>query len=185
MNQVKTVVDLFDQLPDPRRGAGQRHNKTFILLLVLMSTMSGLSGYRAIGDFIQANRTALLRHFKPHKNRLPTFDTVRRLLIAVDFDQFCDVFYQWAKGRAHIKPGEWMALDGKAIGGSLTGLRAAHQRFIMLVSLYCSRTGLSLALSKVDNSKQSEGAVIRQLIEALDIKGVVFTLDALHCQKKH
>ncbi len=36
----------------------------------------------------------------------------------------------------------------------------------------------------VSNSKESEIPVVKQLIETLDIKGVTFTLDALHCQKK-
>jgi hypothetical protein len=149
-----------------------------------MSIMSGNNGYRATGDFIKANKSDLIRRFKPHKNRLPSFDTIRRLLISIDFDLFADAFYKWASRKVKLEPGEWLAFDGKAIAGSLTGLRDSHQRFVMLVSLFCARTGLTLALSKVDNSKQGEGAVVCTLINALDVKGVVFTLDALHCQKK-
>ena len=55
MVKTKSIVDYFNDIPDPRRGAGQRHEQTFILLLVLMSTMSGYTGYRATGDFINRN----------------------------------------------------------------------------------------------------------------------------------
>ncbi len=36
----------------------------------------------------------------------------------------------------------------------------------------------------MENKKESYIKVVRNLIELLDLKGVVFTFDALHCQKK-
>lgn len=184
MSDAQSIVAMFDALPDCRRGQGQRHHKTLILLITLMATMSGYHGYRAIGDFITRNREALLMHFKPHKDRLPTFDTVRRLLLELDFDQLSQAFSKWAIGRTTIRKGEWMSVDGKALAGTMSAYHKAHQRFINLVSIYCSRTGLVLAAAQVDNSKQSEIPVVQQLIAALDLKGVTFSPDALHCQKK-
>ncbi len=66
MSEVKSIVEFFEKIPDPRRGAGQRHDQTFVLLLILM-TMSGYTGYRAIGDFIKRNEVPLLEHFQPKK----------------------------------------------------------------------------------------------------------------------
>ena len=36
----------------------------------------------------------------------------------------------------------------------------------------------------MENKQESEINVVRDLIELLDLTGVVFTFDALHCQKK-
>ena len=36
----------------------------------------------------------------------------------------------------------------------------------------------------MENKKKSEIATVQELLEILDLKGVVFTFDALHCQKK-
>ena len=36
----------------------------------------------------------------------------------------------------------------------------------------------------MENKGESEINVVRELIELLDLTGVVFTFDALHCQKK-
>ena len=36
----------------------------------------------------------------------------------------------------------------------------------------------------MENKQESEINVVRELIELLDLTGVVFTFDALHCQKK-
>jgi predicted transposase YbfD/YdcC len=35
------------------------------------------------------------------------------------------------------------------------------------------------------NKEQSEITTVQELLELLDLKGVVFTFDALHCQKKN
>lgn len=185
MEKPKSIVEFFDEIEDPRRQAGQRHKQTFVLVLTLMSTMSGCYGYRPIGDFLNCNRAALLQQFKPNKDRLPSFDTVRRVLQAIDFSQLSRQFYQWALQYVAIEEGEWVGVDGKRIGGTTTGVSTTEQDFISLVSLYCSKQKLVIANAQVRNAKESEIPAVRQLIEALDLQGVTFTLDALHCQKNN
>lgn len=182
---TKSIVAFFEKIPDARRGAGQRHNQTLILVLVLMSTMSGCFGYRATGDFIGRNREALLKYLKPHKGRLPSFDTVRRVLMNMDFCEVNRQFRAWAAQYVVIKKGEWISVDGKAIGGtSVRQSQKQKQDFVSLVSVYCSKQNLVLANGELRNAKQSEIPLVQSLIEALHLEGVVFTLDALHCQKK-
>ena len=184
MESVKSIVEYFDEVPDPRRRAGKRHEQTFVLLITLMSTMSGYMGYRAIGDFIRRNKAALLEHFKPKKKRLPSFYTVRRVLLSIDFNEVSKQFHKWALQYVSISQQEWVSIDGKAIGGTTTNSNNSNQSFVSLVSLYCSKQKLVIGNAQVSNSKESEIPVVKQLIEALDLKGVTFTLDALHCQKK-
>lgn len=184
MGGSKSLIHYLDAIPDKRRGEGQRHDQTFILLLVLMSIMSNYIGYRAIGDFIKRNRLDLLKHFQPKKNRLPSFYTVRRVMQNMDFTELSKQFHRWAVQYVSIAPSEWVSIDGKAIDGTTTDYHQSQQRFINLVSLYFSRQKLVIGNAQVDNSKESEIPVVQQLIKALDIQGVTFTLDALHCQKK-
>ncbi len=184
MSNPKSIVYYFDQIPDLRRRAGQRHDQSFILLLVLMSTMSGQSGYRGIGDFIERNRKDLLSRFKPKKNRLPSFFTVRRVMMELDFAQMSKAFRDWATQHVTISKAEWVSADGKAIAGTVDGLRDSSQEFLSLVSIYCSNRQLSLGNALVTNSKESEQAVFKTLLSALDLQDVTLTLDALHCQKK-
>ncbi len=47
-----------------------------------------------------------------------------------------------------------------------------------------SQRGLVVGLDKLDNQEVSEIVTVQNLIATLDIQGVVFSLDALHCQKK-
>jgi DDE_Tnp_1-associated len=184
MGEVKSIIEFFKKIPDPRRGAGQRHEQTFVLLLVVMSTMSGYLGYRAIGDFIKRNKESLLEHLQPKKNRLPSFDTVRRIVQGIDFSLVSEQFYRWASQYVKLSRNEWVSVDGKVIGGTVTNANSSNQQFVSLVSLYCSKQKLVIGNQKVLHKKENEITIVQQLIEALKLEGVTFSLDALHCQKK-
>jgi len=184
MGEVKSIIEFFEKIPDRRRGAGQRHEQTFVLLLVVMSTMSGYLGYRAIGDFIKRNKESLLENLQPKKNRLPSFDTVRRVVQGIDFSLVSEQFYRWASQYVKLSRNEWVSVDGKVIGGTVTNANSSNQQFVSLVSLYCSKQKLVIGNQKVLHKKENEITIVQQLIEALKLEGVTFSLDALHCQKK-
>jgi len=185
MTEPRSIIAFFENIPDKRRTAGQRHDQTLILVIVLMSTMSGYLGYRAIGDFIKRNKDMLLLYLKPYKGRLPSFDTVRRVIMDIDFEHVCEQFKAWAQQYVGLTDHEWISIDGKAIAGTTLIQNENHkQNFTSLVSVFCSKQKLVLSNGEVINAKQSEIPVVQQLIEALGLKGVTFTMDALHCQKK-
>jgi DDE_Tnp_1-associated len=178
------LLDFFDKIKDPRRSQGRRHELRLILLLTLMSVMSNYIGYRAIGDFIKRNRKDLLATLKPNKDRLPSFDVIRQVLMHIDFEELSNQFYNWAKQYITISDGEWMSMDGKTIGGTVKNSKTIDHEFTSLIALFCSRQKLILATALVTSAKESEIPVVKQLVTALDLEGVTFTLDALHCQKK-
>lgn len=180
----RSIINFLGAIPDVRRKAGRRHSQEHILLIVLMSIMSGYHGYRGIGDFIERNKDDLIKYLKPAKDRLPTFYTIRRVLIELDFEVFSKAFYEWSKQYVEIGEGEWLSIDGKAIAGTVESMSDQYQSFVNLVSVFVSGQKMVLANAKVINSKESEIPAVRQLIQTLDLEGTVFTIDALHCQKK-
>lgn len=178
------LVENLSKMKDPRRGAGQRHPLVLVLLIVIMSTINGYYGYRAMGDFVKRNKKALIKQFKPKKRRLPSFSTIRRVVQGVDFCELSHYFYMWAKGYVEIEEGDWMNVDGKGIKGTVSESQNKQQNFINLVSVFSEKRGMVVFSGKIINSKESEIPMVRCAVELLDIKGVVFTMDALHCQKK-
>ena len=58
-----------------------------------------------------------------------------------------------------------------------------YQNFVSLVSVFTQKRGQVVKASAYENKKVSEISVVQELIEALDIKDVIVTLDALHCKK--
>lgn len=180
----KSIIAYFNEIPDPRRGAGQRHEQTLVLILMLMSTMSGYIGYRAIGDFIKRNKEALLKELQPKKSRLPSFDTVRRVIQGIDFSMISKQFQDWALQHVSLCDEDWVSIDGKAISGTVKNAGTPHLQFVSLVSIYCSKQKLVIGNQQMVGKKDTEITVVQQLLKALKLEGVTFTLDALHCQKK-
>jgi hypothetical protein len=83
-----------------------------------------------------------------------------------------------------VESGEWVAIDGKSIKGTVSEPGTAYQNFVSLVSGYSHQQGIVLAVQQFESKKSSELKVVQTMLEALQLEGVVFTLDALHCQKK-
>lgn len=53
-----------------------------------------------------------------------------------------------------------------------------------MVSVFSRIRGIILSSRQYTNSKDSEIPTAQELIKELEQKGMVLTLDALHCQKK-
>ncbi|MEM8832344.1 MAG: hypothetical protein AAGE96_23840 [Cyanobacteria bacterium P01_G01_bin.19] len=53
----------------------------------------------------------------------------------------------------------------------------------MMVSAFTHERGEILGIKVMENKKQSEIVAVQDLLQLLDLTRVVFTMDALHCQK--
>jgi predicted transposase YbfD/YdcC len=74
---------------------------------------------------------------------------------------------------------EQIMLDGKAIRS--TDAIQAIEKMMNIVTAYTD-TGISIGQVTVGD-KSNEIPAVRELIDMLDIKGAVVTMDAMHCQK--
>lgn len=177
------LFSLLSDLEDFRRGQGRMHPLPMVLTIFTMATMSGFNGFRPTGDFIKKHKQELIKLFKPKNDRLPSFQTIARILENIDFDKLTEIFHSWASSRVLIRKSEWCSLDGKAIGGTVKNPHDRHQQYTSLVSAFASKQKQILATGKVELGKKSEIETVKQLIEMLGLRGVIFSLDALHCQK--
>lgn len=148
-----------------------------------MSIISNYIGYRAIGDFMKRNEQDLLSILKPKKGKLPSFDVIRQVLIHIDFKTINQQFYNWAKQYVSVSKKLVDKYRWQSNRGTVANVSSIDQNFVGLVSLYCTKKKLVIGNAQVINSKKSEISVVQQLIEALNLTGVTFTLDALHCKK--
>ena len=105
-NQMN-LMEHLQQIPDFRRKQGLM----VVLLLTIMSIMSGRCKYREIAAFGKANQKELLKFFHLEKrNCLPSHVTIREVMKWIDFDDVLTAFNDWAKHEDN----EWMSIDGKA-----------------------------------------------------------------------
>jgi predicted transposase YbfD/YdcC len=124
----------------------------------------------------------LIDLFKPREDRLPSFQTVARVICNVRFEELTKAFSKWAKGYVKIDERDYLSIDGKVIGGTVINPQNKYQQYSNLVSIFSNKRKQVIVHDKV-NDKASEIPIVKSLIKELDLEGVVFTLDALHCQK--
>ncbi|MEA5597323.1 hypothetical protein [Rivularia sp. UHCC 0363] len=120
----------------------------------------------------------------PQKNRLPSYSTIRRALLRLDYRDYSARLSRFFG----IQPlaGETIATDGKVLRGSYEASRdnptlASHPA-IMLVTAYIVERGLILEPYEV-NAKTNEITALPALIEQMALRGVVFAFDAISSQK--
>jgi hypothetical protein len=75
-------------------------------------------------------------------------------------------------------------LSSKALKEQSVTTKASIKMRVSVVSVFAGKRGLVLGMDKLDNKQARRITTVQNLITALDIKGAVFSLDALHCQKK-
>jgi hypothetical protein len=178
------IIEVFADLPDARRGAGQRHQQSLCLALFTLAICAGCRGFIAIGDWIESYREELVALFRPQKGRLPSYSTIRRVLLNLEPQSYGSRLAQFFQIEA--KAGETVALDGKMLRGSYNNDTAATNTethpAIQLVTVYLIERGLILAPQQVEH-KSNEIKALPAVLEAFAQKGVVFAFDALNTQK--
>lgn len=183
--QTLNLIEQLKQIPDYRKGKGKRHALWLVMLLVLLGTLCGYRGYRPLADFTQQHWQGLCELLElPSDTRIPSYSTFRRVLQRVDFEAIVRLFNQWSQLFIPLMEQTWVAADGKSIKSTLSDYSESYQKFVTTVSAFTHQTSVVLHLQVMDNKQTSEIEVVRQLIGALAGQPIVFTLDALHCQKK-
>ena len=154
-----------------------------MLLLVLMGTMSGCTGYRPLTDFVIRHQTELLSRLGLPRQRLPSLSTLRRIRVRVDFESFTQAFNAGAQERFAPAPGAQLAIAGKSIKASVRDYEQSYQDFVSVVSAFSVAQGVVVGLETMRNQQTSEIKTVEVLLETLQLKGVCFSLDALHTPK--
>jgi hypothetical protein len=143
--------------------------------------LCGHTSLKGIARFARTHVELLAQYIPLPRNKPPSFSTVQRLSHQVDCGQVCEQFNRWM-GQYTVS--ETLAVDGKSITSTVTKTVEGKQTFTSLVSFFGQRSPLIRHVGKLENDKRSEIDVVHELIGTLRIERSVFTLDALHCQKK-
>lgn len=181
-----TLVDLFEQVEDPRRDNQNRHHLlTDILMISFMASIAGANTWVAVEEFGK-RKLEWLSGFLSLIGGIPSHDTFGRVFSLIDPDQLADVLVSATniiiQHSAPARRGsKTVALDGKAARRSHD--RANGQSHLYAVSAWASENGLVIGQVATDE-KSNEITAIPELLKKLSLKGVVVTTDAAGCQKK-
>ena len=173
---------VFSELRDARRAQGKRYALEPLLCAIVMSLMAGANSLRTIEVFIGERRAQLNELFGTDWRKAPSWVGIRKFLLQLDEHDLESAVRAFAQKQVCAPQGrQFIALDGKALRGSASRLEDMTARHI--VSAF-DQQGL-IVLGHVEVAEKSnEIPAAQALVESLGLQGRVFTMDALHCQKK-
>jgi hypothetical protein len=155
-----------------------------LLLFSILAIASGADSYRKIAIFIEENFKVLSVSFDMYWIRPPSYSVIRRAIHGIDQKKLEKVFRGCSNEAAKFEKEKWktVSLDGKALKHSFDNV--ADQRFKQMLSAFLPETNIILAHEKIGISKENEINAAIKLMKNLKLNNVVYTLDALHTQKK-
>ncbi|ELJ8674780.1 ISAs1 family transposase [Vibrio cholerae] len=165
---------------DYRQESKVEHKLSDIILLTICGVLSGHDGWDGIIDFGHA-RLDFLKRYGHFEAGIPSADTLSRVMGMINPVALQRSFIAWMKDCHTLTDGEVIAIDGKTLRGSYD--RSKGKGTIHMVNAFATANRMSIGQLKVD-SKSNEITAIPKLLDLLDVKGCLITIDAMGCQKK-
>lgn len=174
------IVEHFQDLKDPRIERNKLHKLVDILVLTILGTLCGCEGWEEI-ELYGREKQGWLRRFLELANGIPSHDTIRRVFLRLNPEELHRCFLSWVEALRVATAGEIVSIDGKTLrrsGDTQKGLAPLH-----LVSAWSHENRLVLGQVKT-KAGSNEITAIPELLELLELKGCILTIDAIGCQKE-
>ena len=175
-----SLINHFSFLPDPRIKRTKRSPLIEILFLVISVTISGSEGWKSIKDFGDL-KLGWLKQFLPCEAGIPVDDTLARVMRRLDTKAFQACFVNWMQAVSKATQGDVVAIDGKTLRRSHDS--SLNKSPIHMVSAWNSSNGMVLGQEKT-REKSNEITAISALLEVLELKGCIVTIDAIGRQRE-
>lgn len=176
-----SLKECFSSLEDPRIERHKRHKLLDIIILTICAVISGADGWEAIERFGEA-KIDWLRKWIDLENGIPSHDCIARVMARLEPTKVTECFMMWTQSVTELTDGEVIAIDGKTAKGSFTDNSSKNKLgAIHMVSAWANQAGVSLGQVKTEQ-KSNEITAIPVLLEMLEIKGCIITIDSMGCQ---
>jgi len=170
----KFISTHFSEVDDPRSSRNQLHNFITLIGTTFCALLSGIDSFSGIQDFVESHFKELGKYFA-FPNGVPSHDTYQRLWDNISPEQFYKSFQKFTES-LKVMASDIVSIDGKTIRNS------GKEKPFHIVSAWCKSNQLVLGQEKVD-SKSNEVSAIPKLLELLDIKDCIVTIDAMGAQR--
>lgn len=170
----------FGTIEDPRVDRTKLHALIDIIVIAICAVVCGAEDWPDVEAFGKA-KEKWLKNYLELPNGIPSHDTFGRVFARLDAEQFQTSFLKWVQAVMTVTDGQVGALDGKQLRRSHD--RALDKTAVWMVSAWAADNRLVLGQVKVDE-KSNEITAIPRLLEVLELKGCLVTLDAIGTQKE-
>jgi predicted transposase YbfD/YdcC len=180
MSPPLAIRPYFRKLKDPRVQRGRLHRLIDIIVITLCGVISGCETWQEIETFGR-HRRKWLQRFLALPHGIPSHDTLERVFDRLDPQVFQACLLDWLRVVSQVLRVRHIAIDGKTLCHSTNASTLGGP--LQLVSAWATQNHLLLGQVAVE-SDSNELTAIPKLLELLDLKGALVTLDALGCQKE-
>jgi predicted transposase YbfD/YdcC len=174
--QLRVLLDHLAAIEDTRQPWKVAYPLREVLFLVVCGTIASGDDYDDIVDWGEAH-LSFLRRFSEFYHGVPCADWLRTVMNRIDPALFAACFSSWVAECWPNRP-DLVAIDGKTSRRSHD--RKRGQKALHLVSAFASTSRLVLGQEAVEE-KSNEITAIPALLERIDVKGALVSIDAMGC----
>lgn len=153
------------------------HELSTLLFISVCAMLSGADDFEEISEFGNSNIN-FLSSIVPLPNGIPSSGTFRRVFQSLDTVSFERCLRSHTESIIKSVEGLQVNMDGKVLRG--TGVRGEKTAAQCIVSAWISEECLCLGQVKVDQ-KSNEKTALPELIETVELKGALVSIDAMGC----
>ena len=184
-------MHLFSDVEDFRQSGKITYRLSDLLLMTLLVILIDKSdSFLSIAASIRVMEPELSALGLIHDHKCPSHDTLRRIFSALDSSSLqqttidrLDEFLKLLEKNISYKGKELISVDGKQINGSgrKKGTKSPHGNIAML-NVYNFSRGVCLESTAIDE-KTNEIPEAQKILAVMNLKNIIVTADALHCQR--
>jgi predicted transposase YbfD/YdcC len=174
------IVSIFRGIADPRKGNAIIYDLVEVLIISILAILCGAEYFTEM-ELFGREREAWLRTFLKLEHGIPSHDTFCDVYSALKPETIAKRFAEWVETIRQKISGEVVAIDGKTICASRDVPK--NKKAVHIVSAWAATNRLVLGQFACEE-KSNEITAIPQLMELLEIKGCIITIDAMGTQTK-
>ena len=177
-SRLKSLLDHFAMIEDPREAWRVAHPLAEVLLLVVCATMADCDDYEAIAAWGAAH-LEFLRRYRLFHHGVPGGRWLTQLMNRINPALFSAAFSAWVRETWPDRP-SLIAIDGKTSRRSHDS--AQDKGPLHLVSAFATTSRLVLGQEAVEskaNELQAIPVLIDRLAEGGGLKGALVSIDAI------
>lgn len=189
---IDKITSKMKEVADFRKLRGQRYRLYNLLTISILAMVAGADDYEAMAAFAASKEDFLVENGLLDGKRRPSHDIFRwvfkhlnaegfSLLLGVWLEQSVEKARFQCLENAKVPMPKRIHIDGKSLRATRTN---EHTRSaLQVVSAYLSDYEMCAGQLLIDG-KSCEKAAIPQLIEVIDLKNAIVTIDAVGTMKK-
>lgn len=173
------IEEHFSEVEDYRREKSTQHKLSHILFIAICGITSGCNNLKTVAEYARTKK-AWFQSILDLAEGVPSYPTLWLFFALLNPETVSKCFAGWVQAMVQRSKGRLIAIDGKAQRG--TASPDSANSFVHIVSAWTSENGLTLGQCKVDD-KSNEIMAIPKILDIIDIKDSIVTIDAMGTQK--